>query len=74
LRIVESHDREMKEARMGHSARRLVLLGVATIGLLALARRGSKMHHKTAGAPQTAGTCLLLAETTISGPARARRY
>src|SRR5919199_5676774 len=29
--------------------------GVATIALLALTRGGSKMHHKTTGAPQTAG-------------------
>src|SRR5438876_4911041 len=56
--MVESHYREMKEARMGHSARRLVILGVATIGLLALIRGGSKMHHKTADAPQTAGRVL----------------
>jgi demethylmenaquinone methyltransferase/2-methoxy-6-polyprenyl-1,4-benzoquinol methylase/phosphoethanolamine N-methyltransferase len=48
----------MKEARMGHSARRRVLLGVATIGLLALTRRRSKLHHKTAGAPHTAGRVL----------------
>jgi ubiquinone/menaquinone biosynthesis C-methylase UbiE len=58
LRIVESHYREMKEARMGHIARRLVLLGVATIGVLALTRGGSKMHHKTTEAPQTAGRVL----------------
>ena len=43
---------------MGHSARRLVLLGVATIGLLALTRRRSKLHHKTADAPHTAGRVL----------------
>ena len=43
---------------MGHSARRLVLLGVGTIGLLTLTRRGSKMHRKTAGAPHTAGRVL----------------
>src|SRR5919204_5229831 len=48
----------MKEARMGHSARRLVLLGVATIGLLALTRGASKMRHKTADAPHTAGRVL----------------
>jgi ubiquinone/menaquinone biosynthesis C-methylase UbiE len=48
----------MKEARMGHSARRRVLLGVATIGLLALARGRSNMHHKTAGTPHTAGRVL----------------
>src|SRR6266700_2751542 len=48
----------MKEARMGHIAIRLVLLGVATIGLLALIRGGSNMHHKTADAPQTAGRVL----------------
>jgi demethylmenaquinone methyltransferase/2-methoxy-6-polyprenyl-1,4-benzoquinol methylase/phosphoethanolamine N-methyltransferase len=48
----------MKEARMGHSARRLVLLGVATIGLLALTRGRSKLHHNTAAAPQTAGRVL----------------
>src|SRR5947209_3171828 len=48
----------MKEARMGHSARRLVLLGVATIGLLALTRGRSKMHHKTVDAPHTAGRVL----------------
>jgi ubiquinone/menaquinone biosynthesis C-methylase UbiE len=58
LRIVESHYREMKEARMGHSARRRVLLGVATIGLLALARGRSSMHRKTADAPHTAGRVL----------------
>jgi demethylmenaquinone methyltransferase/2-methoxy-6-polyprenyl-1,4-benzoquinol methylase/phosphoethanolamine N-methyltransferase len=43
---------------MGHIARRLVLLGVATIGLLALVRGGSKMLHKSAYAPQTAGRVL----------------
>ena len=43
---------------MGHSARRLVLLGVATIGLLALTRGRSKMHHKTVDAPHTAGRVL----------------
>jgi demethylmenaquinone methyltransferase/2-methoxy-6-polyprenyl-1,4-benzoquinol methylase/phosphoethanolamine N-methyltransferase len=48
----------MKEARMGHSARRLVLLGVATIGLLALVRGRSKMHRKTADTPQTTGRVL----------------
>src|SRR5437763_19883 len=48
----------MEEARMGHSARRLVLLGVATLGLLALARGRSNMHHKTAGTPHTAGRVL----------------
>jgi ubiquinone/menaquinone biosynthesis C-methylase UbiE len=48
----------MKEARMDHIARRLVLLGVVTIGLLALTRGGAKMHHKTADAPQTAGRVL----------------
>jgi 2-polyprenyl-3-methyl-5-hydroxy-6-metoxy-1,4-benzoquinol methylase len=58
LRIVERHYREMKEARMGQTARRLVLLGVATIGLLALARRASKRHHKIADPPQTAGRVL----------------
>src|SRR5919202_1046390 len=31
---------------------------VATIALLAFTRGGSKMHHKTAGAPQTAGRVL----------------
>src|SRR5919198_6736189 len=31
---------------------------VATIALLALTRGGSKMHHKTTGAPQTAGRVL----------------
>jgi ubiquinone/menaquinone biosynthesis C-methylase UbiE len=48
----------MKEARMGHSARRLVLLGVATIGLLVLTRGRSKLHHKTADAPHTTGRVL----------------
>jgi demethylmenaquinone methyltransferase/2-methoxy-6-polyprenyl-1,4-benzoquinol methylase/phosphoethanolamine N-methyltransferase len=48
----------MKEARMGHSARRLVLLGGATIGLLALIRGRSNMRHKTADAPHTAGRVL----------------
>src|ERR671935_123957 len=48
----------MKEARMGHGARRLVLLGGATIGLLALTRGRLKMHHKTADAPHTAGRVL----------------
>lgn len=43
---------------MGHIARRLVLFGVATIGVLALTRGRSKMHHKTADAPQTAGRVL----------------
>jgi demethylmenaquinone methyltransferase/2-methoxy-6-polyprenyl-1,4-benzoquinol methylase/phosphoethanolamine N-methyltransferase len=43
---------------MGHSARRLVLLGVATIALLALTRGRAKMHHKTANAPHTAGRVL----------------
>ena len=43
---------------MGHIARRLVLLGVAAIGLLALTRGRSKMHHKPANAPQTAGRVL----------------
>jgi ubiquinone/menaquinone biosynthesis C-methylase UbiE len=43
---------------MDHIARRLVLLGVVTIGLLALTRGGAKMHHKTADAPQTAGRVL----------------
>ena len=43
---------------MGHSARRFVLLGVATLGLLALARGRSNMHHKTAGTPHTAGGVL----------------
>ena len=43
---------------MGHSARRLVLLGVATIGLLALARGRANMHHKTVDAPHTAGRVL----------------
>src|ERR687888_2562272 len=32
--------------------------GVATIALLALTRGGSTMHHKTAGAPHTAGRVL----------------
>ena len=40
---------------MGHIAKRLVLFGLATIGLLALA---AKMHQKTASAPQTAGRVL----------------
>src|SRR5215212_2916641 len=48
----------MKETRMGHIARRLVLVGVATIGVLALTRGGSKMHHETTDAPQTAGRVL----------------
>src|SRR5919199_6090530 len=48
----------MKEVRMGHSERRLVLLGGATLGLLALTRGASKMRHKTADAPQTAGRVL----------------
>src|SRR5918912_143669 len=48
----------MKEDRMGHSARRLVLLGVATMGLLALNRGASKRRHKAADAPQTAGRVL----------------
>src|SRR5919204_106851 len=48
----------MKEDRMGHSARRLVLLGGATIGLLALIRGRSKLHHMTADAPHTAGRVL----------------
>ena len=43
---------------MGHSARRLVLLAVATIGLLALTRGRSNMHHKNADAPHTAGRVL----------------
>src|ERR671939_1593302 len=48
----------MKETRMGHIARRLVLVGVATIGVLALTRGGSKMHHETTDAPQTEGRVL----------------
>src|SRR5919199_5639639 len=48
----------MKEVKMGHIARRLVLLGVATIGLLALTRLISKVHHNAADAPQTAGRVL----------------
>jgi ubiquinone/menaquinone biosynthesis C-methylase UbiE len=43
---------------MGHRARWLVLLGAATIGLLALARRHAKMHHQAADAPPTAGHVL----------------
>jgi demethylmenaquinone methyltransferase/2-methoxy-6-polyprenyl-1,4-benzoquinol methylase/phosphoethanolamine N-methyltransferase len=42
---------------VSYHARRLVLLGVATIRLLALTRGGTKMHHKTA-APQTVGRVL----------------
>src|SRR5919202_1484225 len=52
MRTASSHFRCRGE-RPG--ARRLVLLGVTTIGLLALIRGGSKMHRKTADAPQTAG-------------------
>jgi demethylmenaquinone methyltransferase/2-methoxy-6-polyprenyl-1,4-benzoquinol methylase/phosphoethanolamine N-methyltransferase len=48
----------MQAARMGHIARRLILLRVATIGLLALTQGGKNMHHKTADAPQTAGRVL----------------
>jgi demethylmenaquinone methyltransferase/2-methoxy-6-polyprenyl-1,4-benzoquinol methylase/phosphoethanolamine N-methyltransferase len=40
---------------MGHIAKRLVLFGLATIGLLALA---AKMRHTTASAPHTAGRVL----------------
>lgn len=43
---------------MGRIARRLVLLGLGAIGLLALTRRDSKKHRKTADAPQTAGRVL----------------
>ena len=48
----------MKETRVGHIAKRLVLVGVATIGVLALTRGGSKMHHETTDAPQTEGRVL----------------
>lgn len=41
---------------MAHTVRRLVLFGMVTIGLLALA--ASKLRHKTADAPQTAGYVL----------------
>ncbi len=43
---------------MRHVARRLVLLGVATIGLLALTRVRPKRRHATADAPQTTGRVL----------------
>ena len=43
---------------MGHIARRLVLLGVAAIGLLALTRGAPKLLHKPADAPHTAGRVL----------------
>jgi len=43
---------------MGHSARRLVFLGGATIGLLALTRGRSNRRHKTGDAPHTAGRVL----------------
>lgn len=42
---------------MGRMARRLVLLGVAALGLLALIRARSRTH-KAAGAPPTAGRVL----------------
>lgn len=58
LKMIESHDREMKETRMGYSARRLVLLRATTIGLLALTSGGSNMHHTTADGPHTAGNVL----------------
>jgi ubiquinone/menaquinone biosynthesis C-methylase UbiE len=56
--VVERHCRDVKEAKMGYIARRLALLSVATIGLLALTGGGSKMRHKTADAPHTAGRVL----------------
>src|SRR5207248_757821 len=43
---------------MAQIARRLVLPGVVTIGLLALAKGQMKRHRKTAGAPQTEGSVL----------------
>ncbi len=43
---------------MSHSARRLVFLGGATIGLLALTRGRSNRRHKTGDAPHTAGRVL----------------
>ena len=58
MRTVEGHYREMREAGMGHIAGLLILLGVATIGLLALIRGASNVHRKTADASQTAGHVL----------------
>jgi demethylmenaquinone methyltransferase/2-methoxy-6-polyprenyl-1,4-benzoquinol methylase/phosphoethanolamine N-methyltransferase len=43
---------------MAQSARKLVLPGVAAIGLLALAKRHLEGHRKTADAPQTKGQVL----------------
>src|SRR5438067_1687307 len=56
--MVRINCHETKDARMAQIARRLVLPGVAAIGLLALAKRQAKGHRKTGHAPQTEGRVL----------------
>jgi ubiquinone/menaquinone biosynthesis C-methylase UbiE len=64
----------MRGAAMGHRAKWLILLGTATIGGLALARKSVWAHHEAHGAAHSGGSAMHGAPHTAGSVIRSARW